>query len=87
MTENLYNIEQVAEYFHVHEQTIRAWIRQGILPGFKAGKDWRFTETQVRECIANLQKRTDAKRDTGEHKAVKPSKKEDEDRELVTCGN
>lgn len=84
MTEKLYNIEQVAEYFDVHDQTVRAWIRQGILHGFKAGQAWRFTETQVRECIENLQKRTDT---DGEHKAVKPSKKEDEDRELVTCGN
>ena len=40
--EGAYTIEQAAEYLQVHYNTIRRWIKQGIIPAFKVGRFWRI---------------------------------------------
>jgi len=59
MVERLYTFQEVAAYFGVHESTAARWLRDGILRGFKAGKDWRFTDAHVQACMARLQHQTD----------------------------
>lgn len=83
MTEELFTVETAAEYFKVSPKTIHNFIRDGILEGFKAGRDWRFTAADLKEAQERLRKRTTKRHTDPEHKAVEPSAKEDEDRELV----
>lgn len=60
MTEKLHTIGDAAEYFKVHEQTIRGWMRKGLLTGFKAGKDWRFTDKDFADCVERLREQTNS---------------------------
>ena len=52
-TEKLYSTEEAAEYFGVHVQTIRAWIRQGRLPAVRlAGqKSIRIRESDLQKVL------------------------------------
>lgn len=38
----VYTVEQAAEYLQVHYNTIRRWIKQGVIPAFKIGRFWRI---------------------------------------------
>lgn len=40
--EGVYTVEQAAEYLQVHYNTIRRWIKQGVIPAFKIGRFWRI---------------------------------------------
>lgn len=64
MENELYNAEQVADYFHVGVETVRDWIKRGILHGFKAGRDWRFTKQNIEDCTRELQAITEEKKQT-----------------------
>jgi excisionase family DNA binding protein len=33
---------ELSEYLHVHKSTIYRLLREGKLPGFRVGSDWRF---------------------------------------------
>lgn len=39
--------EQAAEYLHLHLDTVRRLLRQGVLPGRKVGKEWRIRKPDV----------------------------------------
>ncbi len=41
------NLEEVAAYLHVHRSTIYRLLRQGKLPGFRIGSDWRFNLEEI----------------------------------------
>ncbi len=68
MKDELYNTEQVADYFHVRVETVRDWVKRGILPGFKAGRDWRFSQQNLDDCVRALQVQTEEKRPSLEEK-------------------
>lgn len=53
-----YTADQIAEYFGVRVETIRDWIKRGLLSGFKAGRDWRFTQEDVDACVEKLRAQT-----------------------------
>jgi excisionase family DNA binding protein len=36
------NPSELSEYLHVHRSTIYRLLREGKLPGFRVGSDWRF---------------------------------------------
>jgi len=36
-------VDELSEYLHVHRTTIYRLLRQGKLPGFRIGSDWRFS--------------------------------------------
>jgi len=40
-------VREVAEYFRIHPSTIYRLLREGNLPAFKIGSDWRFNRSQV----------------------------------------
>lgn len=47
-TRLLYTVEQVAELWQYHAETIRKWIRQGRLPGAKKiANSWRIPNSSV----------------------------------------
>jgi excisionase family DNA binding protein len=44
MTNNRYlTVAELSEYLHIHRTTIYRLLRQGQLPGFRVGSDWRFS--------------------------------------------
>ncbi len=49
-----YTIEEVAEALRLHPYTVRRLCREGKIPGFKFGGQWRFK----REDIDLLSKKT-----------------------------
>jgi excisionase family DNA binding protein len=56
-------IEQVARYFSLHELTVRRLAREGEMPAFKVGRQWRVKRELLdrwieREALCNLQART-----------------------------
>jgi excisionase family DNA binding protein len=38
---------QIAEALQLNESTITRWLRKGRLRGFKVGKDWRVSATDL----------------------------------------
>lgn len=42
MTKEMLTAEEVAKYLRLHPYTIRRLAREGKLPGFKIGGQWRF---------------------------------------------
>jgi excisionase family DNA binding protein len=42
---------EVASYLHLHVFTVHKLAREGKLPGFKIGNDWRFRRTVLEEWI------------------------------------
>jgi len=46
-------IEDVAQRFGVNPSTIYRLVQQGTLPGFKLGNQWRFSETMLKEWVAD----------------------------------
>jgi excisionase family DNA binding protein len=45
--EQLMNIRQVAEFLQLNQTTVYAWAQQGVLPGFKLGRNWRFRPSEI----------------------------------------
>ena len=48
----IYTVEQAAEKLKVSPQTIRAWLRNGTLPGHKVGHLWRITDEDIKEMFS-----------------------------------
>ncbi len=36
-------VSELSEYLQIHRTTIYRMLRQGKLPGFRIGSDWRFS--------------------------------------------
>jgi excisionase family DNA binding protein len=49
MTEELLNVKQVQKYLKVSERTVFNLISRGDLKGFKAGRSWRFSMSDVQD--------------------------------------
>lgn len=49
--DHLLTVDQVAELFQVHRETVRIWLRKGTLPGQRVGKRWFVSEDDVREVL------------------------------------
>jgi excisionase family DNA binding protein len=43
--------KDVAKYLHLHLFTVHKLARQGKLPAFKIGKDWRFRKVAIEEWV------------------------------------
>lgn len=46
-----YTVEQAATALAVDRDTLRRWLRQGRIGGFKAGTDWRIQQTDLDNFI------------------------------------
>ena len=49
----IYTPNEVAKKLKVSEQTIRRYLREGKLEGFKIGNNWRIKEQSFLEFIEN----------------------------------
>lgn len=45
--EQLMNVRQVAEFLQLNQTTVYAWAQQGVLPGYKLGRNWRFRPSEI----------------------------------------
>lgn len=45
--EQLMNVRQVANFLQLNQTTVYAWAQQGVLPGFKLGRNWRFRPSEI----------------------------------------
>ena len=62
MTQDKYlTVAELSEYLHIHRTTIYRMLREGRLPGFRIGSDWRFSLEAIEEW-ARDQMKTDAGR-------------------------
>lgn len=43
--------KEVAEYLSIHPLTVLRYARQGKIPGFKIGTDWRFHKKYLEKWI------------------------------------
>ena len=57
--EHLWTVEDVATYLQVKAETVRELSRQGIIPGFRVGRLWRYTPERIRQWIEELQQSGD----------------------------
>lgn len=54
-----YTVDQVAEYFHRDEQTIRRWISEGKFPNaYKVSDGWFILEVDVKRLVKQLQSKS-----------------------------
>jgi excisionase family DNA binding protein len=57
MTGRLLNIKQVQELLGLSERTVFRLIKNNDLKGFKAGREWRFEESDIDAYIAEQRKK------------------------------
>jgi excisionase family DNA binding protein len=43
--------KDVAEYLHIHPLTVHKYAREGKIPAFKIGTDWRFHKKYIEKWI------------------------------------
>ncbi len=43
--------KDVAEYLHLHPLTVHKYAREGKIPAFKIGTDWRFHKKYIEKWI------------------------------------
>ena len=56
----LLDVKEVAAYLKLHEVTILSFARQGKLPGFKVGREWRFRADEIRAWLEARGRATDS---------------------------
>jgi excisionase family DNA binding protein len=56
------NVSELSKYLQIHKTTIYRLLREGKLPGFRIGSDWRFNVDAIEQW-----QRDQMKTDTGNH--------------------
>ena len=51
MIEKWVNLEDIAEHLSVSKDTIRTWVKEGKLPVYRAGKQYKFKISEVDEWV------------------------------------
>lgn len=51
------NVEEVADFFRVSNQTIYNMLRAGKLPAVKVGREWRFSREKIQELVLGREPR------------------------------
>jgi len=69
--EEIFTIKELSEHLRVHPTTIYRLLRQGRLPGFRVGSNWRFNRAAIEqwEKLQALQPQMPTGR--GRHKSEK----------------
>ena len=49
MPKSTYLVEEVSKYLRVHPYTVRRLAREGKIPAFKAGGQWRFDTEEIED--------------------------------------
>ena len=56
MPKSTYLVEEVSKYLRVHPYTVRRLAREGKIPAFKAGGQWRFDAEEIEDWRRNCGK-------------------------------
>lgn len=48
---DIWTTKDVAEYLHIHPLTVHKHAREGRIPAFKIGTDWRFHKKMIERWI------------------------------------
>jgi excisionase family DNA binding protein len=48
---SIMTVEDVAAYLRVHQSTLYRLLKNGNIPGFKIGSDWRFNRETIDEWM------------------------------------
>ena len=56
LDKDILEAKEVAEYLHLHLFTVHKLAREGKLPAFKIGNDWRFKRSSLEEWIESKEK-------------------------------
>lgn len=64
--------KDVSDYLHVHLFTVHKYAREGKIPAFKIGADWRFHRKSIEKWIREKEQSNISK-----DKSVKPKKSSD----------
>ena len=51
----VFTLKEAAEYLSVHRDTLRRRAKNGSIPAFKIGKDWRFYKTSIDQWIREME--------------------------------
>ena len=46
-----FNIEDIAGYLSITEDTARTWVREGKLPAYKVGKRYKFKLSEIDDWV------------------------------------
>jgi excisionase family DNA binding protein len=49
-------VKEVSELLQIHETTVYKMIREGKIPAFKIGSDWRFLKHRIERWLAEQNK-------------------------------
>ena len=67
INKDILEAREVAEYLHLHLFTVHKFAREGKIPAFKIGNDWRFRRTALEEWI-QLEEKNNVTRKTNRNK-------------------
>ena len=45
-------LKEVAQILHINPEVLRRWLRNGKLPGFKVGSDWRVRQEDLNQFLS-----------------------------------
>ncbi len=62
--------KEVAQYLHLHLFTVHKLAREGSLPAFKIGSDWRIRRSELVKWIENRERQNRIKRNPLNNKGV-----------------
>lgn len=62
MPEKLYDVKQLREMLGLSERTIFRLLKDGELTGFKAGREWRFSQGDIDAYMALQRQKAEEKR-------------------------
>lgn len=66
MDEQKYTLKEVMEMTQVSERTLRRYLKDGLLKGFKVGGTWRFTKQQLQAFFDDKQHHNEIARQASE---------------------
>ena len=49
-------LKEAAEYLNVHRDTLRRRAKNGTIPAFKIGTDWRFYKSSIDNWIRQMER-------------------------------
>jgi excisionase family DNA binding protein len=49
--DKILNVEELAKFFGVSNQTIWRWCKSGKLPAFKIGSQWKIRQSDINKII------------------------------------
>ena len=50
-TRPLWTVNDVAKYLSLTQETVRTMAREGKIPAFKIGRNWRFRQSEIKKSL------------------------------------